>query len=426
MRKQDFYQASKEELSFIPLDIETTGFKAADGDFVTNIVLHNNDNYHIFINTDGNKVDASQMQDELTEKSDLDNIVLSVCENERKLLLNVQDYLEKHTDDYTILTAFNGETYSNMDFDIPFLRTRCLQNAVEWILDGYWYTDTYGVFSNDSRFDTTIRSSPSLEDMNKSDLQQFADDMGYDIHYNRMRKAELVREINHHDGVTTDMLRTWAKNNIKGFEPTNLNKFDQSELENLLEEQNVEIDDELNFDELVSLAKKLVDDEYIRDWAEDNKIMGINPKNPSTLNKNPLESFVDSMSVGISYDKLSNEELIRKIRERGYSTQMLEEWHEETGRKIGTEEVSTLDEIHEHIVEDTLNDDTWRQNLPFEVEVFESFDPYESSGEAVTGYMDGDYVGVMLHCFADVARTVNLTRVMQEYTSKKDYQPKIL
>lgn len=425
MRKQDFYKASKEELSFVPLDIETTGFKAADGDFVTNIVLHNNGDYHIFINTNGNKEDASQMQEELKQKSDLDNIVLYVCKDERRLLLNVQDYLDEHTDEYTVLTAFNGETYSNMDFDIPFLRTRCLHNAVEWILDGYWYTDTYSVFSNDSRFDTTIRANPSLEDMKKSDIQQFADDMGYDIHYNRMRKAELVREVKDHDGVTTDMLRTWAKENITGFEPTNLNEFDKSELKSLLQEQSIEPESE-DFDELVELGQSLLDDEVIRDWAEENKVMGVNPKDPSTFNKSPLESFVDSMSVSISYDKLSSDELILEIRERGYSTEMLEDWHKETGRKIGTEEVGTLDEIHKHIVEDMLNDESWRENLPFEVEVFEPFDPYESSGEAVTGYMDGDYVGVMLHCFADVARTVNLTRVMQEYTSKKDYQPKIL
>lgn len=428
MNKKEFYQASKEELSFVPLDIETTGFKAADGDFITNVVLHNNGLYHIWINTDGNEVEASEMESEIIEKADLDNLVLYVCEDERQLLLNIQDYLETHTDEYTILTAFNGETYKgNTDFDLPFLRTRCLKNGVEWILEGFWYTDTYDVYSDSSRFDTTIQSEPSLNDMIKDDIQQFADDMGYDIHYSRMLKDELVREIENHDSLNADVLRKWAIDNLKGFDPANLRAFDESELRNFLNDQNIEPDEDAEFDELVGLAENVVDDDkVVRNWAEENEIMGVNPEDPSTFNKGNLESFIDSMSVDISYDTLSVDDLIREIRERGYSNDMLEAWHEETGRSIGTEEVGTLDDIHEHIVEDMHNDKNWRDNLPFDIEVFEPFDPYDESGEAVTGYMNGDYVGVILHCFADVARTVNLTRVMQEYTPKKDYKPKVL
>lgn len=365
-----FYEVDKNDLNFIPFDIETTGFKAADGDFVTNVVLHHNDLYHIWINTDGEEVSAREIQDEVEDGSELDNIVLYVCESEREMLLNIGDYLDEHAGKNAVLTAFNGETYSGRtDFDVPFLRTRCFRNGVPWILDGYWYTDTYEVFSQKSRFDTTVKAEPSLDDMKKTDVQQFVDDMGFDIHYEEMLKTELVNEIETSSSVTTEMLRS---------------------------------------------------------WAEDNDVAGVNPEKPGSFRKGQLQNFVDDMSIDIPYDNLSADELIREIRENGFEEDMLIEWHEMTGRSIGTTEVTTLDGIHEVVIEDRLHGAEWRRGLPFDVEVFEPFDPYVSSGEAVTGYMNGDYAGVILHCFADVARTVNITRAMREYAPKKDYQPKVL
>lgn len=379
MKKTEFYNAETDRLEFIPFDIETTGFKAAEDDFITTFVLHHETTYHVWINTSGSVVEASEIHAEVEEKSGIGDTLIHVCENEKSLLQNVGDYLDRQTGDMAILTAFNGETYrGDTDFDIPFLRTRCFRCGVRWIFEGYWYSDIYEVFSQDSRFDTTVKAEPSLEDMKKTDIQQFADDMGFDIHYSNMRKAELVRALESHNGVTIDMLQSWA-------------------VENNVVEEPVE------------------ESESFRQFIKSNGI-----------NKSPLQDFVDDMSVDISYDKLSVDELVREIRERGYEEDMLIEWHKRTGRKIGTEEVGTLDEIHKVMVEDNLHERDWRRNLPFDLEVFTPFDPFEDSGEAVTSYKEDDFVGVILHCFADVARTVNLNRVMAEYAPKTDYEPKIL
>lgn len=372
---QGFYDVKESDLTFVPFDIETTGFKAADGDFVTNVVLHHEDNYHIFINTNGDKVDASEMQKKILKETELENIVLYACETERKLLLNISDYLESHTDDNTILTAFNGETYrANTDFDVPFLRTRCLRNGVGWILDGFWYSDTYEVFSQSSRFDTTVKDSPTLEGMKKVDLKQFVNDMSYNISCDNMNKAEIVNSIEKHKGVSSDALERWADDNITNQE-------------------------------------------------ERNKV---DCEDPSSFKKAQLQDFIDTNSIDIPYDSLSKDEIIREIRERDFSQKQLIDWHEHTGLSIGTKEATTLDDIHEVLLEDMTEDEEWRRNLPFDVEVFEPFDPFDDSGEAVTAYMNGNYTGVILHCFADVARTVNITRLMKQYAPKKDYRPKVL
>lgn len=369
-----FFEADDDELTFIPFDIETTGFKAAEDDFVTTIVLYHDDMYHIWLNTNGETVDADTVQSEIIEGSELGNVILYVCETEKKTLQNVKDYLDTHTDDNTILTAFNGETFrGNTDFDVPFLRTRCFRNGVEWMFDGYWYADIYEVFSQSSRFDTTMKAEPSLDDMKKSDLQQFVDDMGYEVHYDKMLKDEIIRKINDHSSVTVKTLQNWADNN------------------------GIEVNLEGN-----------------------TKI----PK--GAFAKSELQAFIDDMSVDIPYQKLSKDDIVQSIREREYDEDMLIEWHKQTGRSIGTTEATTLDTIHEAIIEDKMNNESWVESLPFDLEVFSPFDPFVSSGEAVTAYMNGDYSGVILHCFADVARTVNLNRVMEEYAPQKDYKPKVL
>lgn len=379
MTTEKFYQLNKNEIEFIPFDIETTGFKSADDDFMTNLILHHDGMYQIWINTDGTTISAKKLSESVAEGTEITNFDLHVCETEDELLLNVEDYLDKHTTDNAILTAFNGETWrGDTDFDVPFMRTRCLRNGIGWILDGFWYTDTYEVFSQSSRFDTTIKATPSLSSMKKADLQEFIDDMGYDIEYEKMYKSDIVSAINNNTTITSTDLENWA-------------------------------------------SKKLPVE----------SLEDIDPEDPSSLTATNLKSFIDylndsSKNVLIKYDALNKDELVAAIENEKFTQNMLVEWHKETGRSIGNTTATTLDDIHKVLLEDLTQDEEWRRNLPFEVEVFEPFDPFESSGEAVTEYLNENFSDVILHCLADVARTVNITRMMAEYTPKKDYKPKVL
>jgi hypothetical protein len=208
--------------------------------------------------------------------------------------------------------------------------------------------------------------------MKKADLQKFVDDMAFDISYNKMNKAELAHKVEEHDGVTPEALKQWGHNNIYDMEK--------------------------------------------RD-----------PADPSSFTKSHLQDFIDTNSLNISYDSLGKDELIREIREHhDFTKEALVDWHKQTGLSIGTSEATKLDSFHEVMVEDMMYDEEWRRNLSFDLEVFEPFDPFDDSGEAVTQYQQGNYVGVILHCFADVARTVNLTRMMVQYVSQSDYKPKVL
>lgn len=353
--------------SFVPFDIETTGFRAAEDNVITNVVLHNNGAYHIWINVDD--IDTEIDRERIETESGLSNFVIYKSASERDMLQSIGEYLDSNTDDNTILTAFNGETYrGDTDFDLPYLRTRCLRNGVEWILDGYWYTDTFEVLSKKSRFDTTIKSEPSLEKMKKTDVQQFIDDMGYNIEYSKKKKSEIQKLLKSNNTIDTDSIVEWCNENLN----ENYSSF-------------------------------------------------------SKVNKSDLTTFIDRKGIDIKYDKMSKEEMIRRLREQGFRNEELIEWYELTGREIGNEEATTLDDIHKVLLEDLIKqDDQWVDNVPVNIEQFEPFDPFESSGEAVTQYMEGNYEGVILHCFADVARTVNITRIMKEYVPKYDYKPKVL
>lgn len=379
MTQNGFYQTDTEDLEFIPFDIETTGFKSAEDDFTTTFILHHENVYQIWINTDGKRVAAEDIEKNILNKAPLSNFEVHVCETERELNLNVESYLQNHTGDNAILTAFNGETFrGNTDFDVPFLRTRCLRTGTPWILSGFWYTDTYEVFSQSSRFDTTVKDKPSLESMKKADLKDLIDSKGFDIHYESMNKPEIVAEIQNSDTIETKHLETWAIKNLP-----------DSELDN------------------------------------------VSSENVNSFKSTQLKNFIDHIeqkldSVDISYSSLTKDEMVEQIKNQRFTEDMLVEWHKETGRSIGNTQATTLEDIHEVLIEDKLHDETWRRNVPFDVEVFDPFDPFDSSGEAVTEYMNENFTGVILHCFADVARTVNITRMMKEYVPKKDYKPKVL
>lgn len=374
MSQDGFYQA--DELTFIPFDIETTGFKAAEDDYTTTFILHHDGVYQIWINTNGERVNAEDLRESVLEDAPLSNIDLHVCETERELNLNVEDYLQKHTDDNTILTAFNGETFrGNTDFDVPFLRTRCLRTGSPWILDGFWYADTYEVFSQSSRFDTTVKDTPSLSSMKKADLKDFIEHKEFDISYDSMNKGEIVSEIRQNDAITTDDLEQWV----------------------------------------------------LKQNLPDHELEKVNPERVNSFKSSQLKSFIDSLEdVDIPYDSMNKSEIVEAIKDKPFTSDMLIEWHKETGRSIGNTEATTLEGIHEVLIEDMMDNEQWKRNVPFEVEVFEPFDPFDSSGEAVTQYMNSNFKGVILHCFADVARTVNITRMMEEYVPKSDYKPKVL
>ncbi len=368
MNRKKFYNYQPEELQFIPFDIETTGFKAGENDIVTTIVAHKNNTYHIWLNSDGNTVSQTELKEEVLDgSSTLNNIMLYVSSSETELLTSFGEFVKNTSRKGTIFTAFNGETYrGNTDFDMPFLRTRFFTNGISWPFTGYWYSDSYEVFSQKSRFNTTVSKEPSLDNLKSAELKQFVDDMNLDIHYSKMNKSEIVKRLNQ----------------VK---------------------QNISV--------------------LLNEWANKNGIDNVMEIN--SFKKKQLQKFIDDNDIDIIYEKLSKQELINEIKCRDYET-LLEEWYLITDKSDETMTVSTLDGIHEKLVESKIKNESWVNNSSVDLEIFESFDPYEDSSEAVTGFENQDYSNLILHCLSDVAKTVNLTRIMIEYIPQQDYRPKTL
>jgi len=365
----EFYQTSTDELNFVPFDIETTGFTTED--MITNIVLYNDEAYHIWLNTDGDSdVDVAHIQDQVVLESGLENVVMHVHVSEAEMVENLNAYIDGFVDrEDSVIVAYNGEVYKG-GFDLSFIRTRCFRTGTQFPFKGYWYSDPYQVYAKQDLFNTTVQSEPSLEKMKKGDLISFAEDLGIDIRHEKMYADEVEYKVLNNDGVSDDMIKEFA---------------DVKDLEILIQ-------DEVSFDNFKNQHFKM---------------------------------FIDYFGLDINYDGLSGDEIAQRIYESPeFSEERLIEWHETTGRDIGTRDLATLDDIHKDLFE--IESEESLNEKPFEVERFEPFDPYEESGEAVTGYMNQDYIGVILHCLSDVAKTVNLTRNMIMYAPKSDYQPKTL
>lgn len=364
---RNFFNQNPRELRFVPFDIETTGFKAGENDFVTTVVMYDKGTYYIWLNTESPKdIDVDDMKENIMKTSTFDDIELYINSTEEQMFVSLSSYLDSLPKERTVLTAFNGETYrGSTDFDLPFLRTRFFKYGLPWQFAGFWYSDTYEVFSQKNRFDTTVTEIPSVENLKKSEQQKFIDDMGLDIHYNSMNKAEIVREL-----------------------------------------------------------KKSSTESSIQEWADKNGIE--NTKNSfNSFTKTQLKQFIDDAGLDISYNKLSAKELESEILSSEYKQEMVKEWYDKTNRSVGKMEMTTLEDIHEILIENKITTE-WINNSPFKIELFDPFDPYEDSSEAVTGFENEDYDNLILHCLADVARTVNLTRMMVEYVSPNDYRPKTL
>jgi len=427
----------------MPFDIETTGFKAADGDKVTVVVLHYNNHYQIWVNThDVTDVDVESMTEEVKESSTLENITIHVHNTEKSLLENLGNFVSEHSTDDTLLTAFNGETYKG-GFDLSFLRTRCLRNGVPWIFSGMEYTDSYDNVAQNGRFDTTIRAEPSLDNLERNDLEQFIDTSPWDVDYSRMKKKQVVEALNNHNDINLESVQSWAESDNSTGAPLQIGDFNAGTLKAFARsfektpsplspktelivtlkngwEYVVESEDEDEAEETIQIPGQTVED--VIDWVDNQD----NRSGFSNFKTDDLRDFIDDKGYNISHNKLSSDEIVSRIRDTDYTQEDLINWHERTNRSIGTTTVSDLDGMHEVLIEDLVDDQDWKNSLPFPVEAFEPFDPFVDSGEAVQAYANHNYSDVVLHCLADVARTVNISRMIIEYVSTSDYQTKIL
>lgn len=145
-------------LDTVAFDIETTGFTTTDR--LTVVGFDADISSRVFLNVDerSHPVTLEQRINDVVEAP----VTLSAHDTERALLQAVTTFVDATISQRDLkLVAYNGETW-NGGFDLPFLRTRLSQHALDWPFTGLPYIDVMGVF--ESRFNTTDATLDSVYD----------------------------------------------------------------------------------------------------------------------------------------------------------------------------------------------------------------------------------------------------------------------
>lgn len=192
----------------IAFDIETEGFAGADDDEVTVAgFFEPTEEATLFLNTQGKQVDIEKVEERVANESG-EAVTVIGCLEEEHLFDAVEEFVTDFDIDDERLVAFNGETWSG-GFDIPFLRTRCLRNRHSWVFNEVAYMDISKVIER--RFNTTIIDI-DLDNINKTPLKEFAEEIGADdLITSSDTKAKIIETIENH-GYTESELEKWVRN----------------------------------------------------------------------------------------------------------------------------------------------------------------------------------------------------------------------
>lgn len=139
------------DLSPVAFDIETTGFSSDS--FITVAGLAHQMGEFLVLNTGGSDVAQARLQATL-ERHAGKHLELAVCPDERALLTALSEFAGTHLDgDRHYLTAYNAETWKG-GFDLPFLRTACIQHQLEWPFPDIAYADMFDLINRFNTDDT--------------------------------------------------------------------------------------------------------------------------------------------------------------------------------------------------------------------------------------------------------------------------------
>ena len=139
------------DLAPIAFDIETNGLGPGADITVAGFALELGD--ILLLNTAGRVADEDYLETRLAAHVD-GRVNLSVYESERDLLTVLADVCDAHIDtDAHYLTAYHGETW-NGGFDLPFLRSACVERGVPWPFPDMAYADMLDVVDRFATDDT--------------------------------------------------------------------------------------------------------------------------------------------------------------------------------------------------------------------------------------------------------------------------------
>jgi len=175
----------------VAFDIETTGLTV--GSEV--VVIGTSDGEHTLVQVQPTDL----FQGFLGGFNDRDGVSVRTYSDEQALLEHgLQDLvtrwgLGEDDIDTPMLVGFNSELqYGQTGFDVPFLRTRCARQDIEWELAGVEHLDVMQSFA-----DAFLTKQPDPSGLNKDPLREFGEYVGADVDsdmYKREIRAAVEAE----------------------------------------------------------------------------------------------------------------------------------------------------------------------------------------------------------------------------------------
>lgn len=146
----------------IAWDLETTGF-AWDAQITVSGFWFPDAHADIIVNTSGTSIQTEEHETHLEQVSGA-TVTLTPVDDEAELLETMQRIMFDRFDrKYNRLTAFHGDSWQG-GFDLPFLRTRCINHGVDWIFNGILYCDVWNPVKK--RLNTTAEYWDKHDDVN--------------------------------------------------------------------------------------------------------------------------------------------------------------------------------------------------------------------------------------------------------------------
>lgn len=143
---------SNRDRRHVAWDIETTGF-AWDDEITVSGFWFPAGHADLILNTNGAHVDTERLKTNLEKVSGNPPVTVTPVDDECDLLTSTAEVVfEKFDREYNRLIAFNAEVWKG-GFDLPFIRTRCFENGVDWIFDGIQFMDLWDALKK--RINTT-------------------------------------------------------------------------------------------------------------------------------------------------------------------------------------------------------------------------------------------------------------------------------
>jgi len=132
---------NQSDRSHVAWDIETTGFGWSEEITVSGFWFPDG-HATLLVNAGPNEVDATELEPALKDASRA-SVSLIVADDETALLHEMgQIVFEQFDRDYNRLIAYNAESWKG-GFDLPFVRTRCIRQGVDWMFDGIVFADLW-------------------------------------------------------------------------------------------------------------------------------------------------------------------------------------------------------------------------------------------------------------------------------------------